>query len=70
MIRGVVLLDWIGYLKLAEDFISGGGINKELRLSQDTYKLGSIKDTIARELRRTTTALRKKQKEKTDETFI
>ena len=48
-----VLMDWIGYLKLGEDFISGDGINKEVRLSQDLYKLGSAQDMIARSLKQT-----------------
>ena len=47
------LLDWSSMLKFAETFISGGGINRELRLSQDLYKLGSAQDMIADELKKT-----------------
>ena len=48
-----LLMDWIGYLKLGEDFISGGGLNKQARISQDIYKLGSARDTIAGFLKQT-----------------
>ena len=54
------LLDWASTLKFAETFISGGGINRELRLSQDLYKLGSAQDMIADELRKTTSLWRER----------
>ena len=54
------LLDWASMLKFAETFISGGGVNRELRLSQDLYKLGSAQDMIADELRKTTSLWRER----------
>ena len=49
-----LLMDWIGYLKLGEDFMSGGGLNKQAtRISQDLYKLGSARDMIAGLLKQT-----------------
>ena len=48
-----LLLDWIGYLRFGEDFISGGGLNKQARMSQDIYKLGSARHMIARALKQT-----------------
>ena len=47
------LLDWASMLKFAETFISGGGLNREVRFSQDLYKLGSAQDMIADELKKT-----------------
>jgi len=49
-----LLMDWIGYLKLGEDFMSGGGLNKQAtRISQNLYKLGSARDMIAGLLKKT-----------------
>ena len=54
------LLDWLTPLQHAETFISGGGINKEVRLSQDLYKLGSAQDMIARSLKQTASLWRER----------
>jgi len=56
----VELLDWLTPLQHAETFISGGGLNRELKLSQDLYKLGSAQDMIADELRKTTSLWRER----------
>jgi len=48
-----VLLGWYGYLKFGEEFISGDGLNREVRLSGDIYKLGSAQGMIARALKQT-----------------
>ena len=56
----VELLDWLTPLQYAETFISGGGLNRELKLSQDLYKLGSAQDMIADELRKTTSLWRER----------
>ena len=55
-----VLLDWFGPLQNAETFISGDGLNKEVRLSQDLYKLGSARDTIAGFLKQTASLWRER----------
>ena len=47
------LVDWIFKLQQTEKFISGDSINKEVRLSQDVYKLGSMQDMLARALKQT-----------------
>ena len=54
------LLDWLTPLQHAETFISGGGLNRELKLSQDLYKLGSAQDMIADELRKTASLWRER----------
>ena len=61
---------WAPKLGAAVRFVTGGDSTQGFRPSTNAYKLGSLKDTLARHLRMTTHAMKKPSPDTSDESLM